>query len=89
MIAIEKMGGAIQTDRDGGSAEGRTDNIFLDMDKNEDANLPMTEFIEGAKCDHDASVVKILQSGYSKTPIYVCRCQNELLLKVSFYCTYY
>ena len=55
------IAGAIQTDGDGGSAKERRDQIFLDMDKNEDANLSKAEFIEGAKSD--ASIVKILQSG--------------------------
>ena len=60
MVAIEKMGGAIQTDGDGGSAKERTDKIFTQMDKNADDKLSMAEFIEGAKSD--ASIVKILQS---------------------------
>ena len=60
LVAIEKMGGAIQTDGDGESAEKRRDKIFEKMDKNEDQKLSMAEFIEGAKSD--ASIVKILQS---------------------------
>lgn len=60
MIAIEKMGGAIYTDGDCGSARERTDKIFLQMDKNADDKLSLAEFIEGAKSD--ASIVKILQS---------------------------
>ena len=60
MVAIEKMGGAIQTDGDGGSAKERTDKIFTQMDKNADDKLSVSEFIEGAKSD--APIVKILQS---------------------------
>jgi Ca2+-binding EF-hand superfamily protein len=60
MTAIEKMGGALQSDGDGGSAEERTEKIFKKMDANADAKLSLAEFIEGAKAD--ASIVKILQS---------------------------
>ena len=55
------MGGAVQTDGDGSSAEDRMQRIFSHMDKNLDDNLSLDEFIEGAKSD--ASIVKILQSG--------------------------
>lgn len=60
MVAIEKMGGAIQADGDGGSAKERTNKIFAQMDKNADDKLSLAEFIEGAKSD--SSIVKILQS---------------------------
>jgi Ca2+-binding EF-hand superfamily protein len=42
------------------SAEEKTREIFLRMDKNQDGNLSMSEFIKGVKTD--ASIMHLLMS---------------------------